>query len=125
MSGEQAGPRAALFRAALAGAAAPYSLVIGVRNALFDAGVRAAVTLPRPVISIGNITTGGAGKTPVVRWLAERLRQAGHKPAVLSRGYKAAAGTLGDEQRMLDGLLNRPGQPPVVIRADPSRIRAG
>ncbi len=125
MSGREPGPRAALLRAALSCASAPYVLAIDIRNGLFDAGVRKPARLSRRVISVGNITTGGTGKTPVIRWLAEQLRQAGRKPAILSRGYKAEPGTLGDEQRMLDNLLNRTGEPPVVIRADPSRFRAG
>lgn len=44
-------------------------------------------TVNAPVISVGNLTVGGTGKTPVVRDLAERLRQVGHKPAVVLRGY--------------------------------------
>lgn len=43
--------------------------------------------LPRPVISIGNLTVGGTGKTPLVRWTAERLSQHGFRPAILIRGY--------------------------------------
>lgn len=125
MSGDERGARAALMRAGLGVAALPYGGVVRLRNGLFDAGIRKAARLPRPVISIGNITTGGTGKTPVVRWLAERLRQSGKSVAVLSRGYKAKPGTLGDEQQMLVNLLNRPGVPPVIIRANPSRFAAG
>jgi tetraacyldisaccharide 4'-kinase len=44
--------------------------------------------LPVPVISVGNIITGGTGKTPTVIWLAQRLQQSGWKPAILTRGYK-------------------------------------
>jgi tetraacyldisaccharide 4'-kinase len=125
MSGEAAGPRAALARAMLAVASVPYAAVTRVRNWAFDVGVRKATCLPRPVISVGNITTGGTGKTPVVRWLADRLRQTGETVAVLSRGYKAKPGELGDEQRMLANLLNTPGHPPVAIRANPDRVAAG
>jgi tetraacyldisaccharide 4'-kinase len=125
MSGEAVGPRAAMARAALAAASVPYAAATRVRNWTFDAGVRKAARLPRPVISVGNITTGGTGKTPVVRWLADRLRQTGETVAVLSRGYKARPGELGDEQRMLANLLNTPGQPPVAIRANPDRVAAG
>jgi len=81
--------------------------------------------LARPVISVGNVTTGGTGKTPVVRWLCERLRDAGIRPAVLMRGYKAEPGERGDEQAMLEDLLNRDGLTPVVVRADPSRYAGG
>ena len=43
--------------------------------------------LPIPVIVVGNITVGGTGKTPLVIWLAETLRDMGHQPGVVSRGY--------------------------------------
>jgi tetraacyldisaccharide 4'-kinase len=125
MSGEERGPRAAALRAALACGEIPYSIATRFRNSLFDAGLRKPARLPRPVISVGNLTTGGTGKTPVVRWLAERLRESGMTVAILSRGYKAKPGELGDEQRMLADLLNQPGEQPVVIRADPNRLRAG
>lgn len=127
MSGDARGAPAAALRVMMATAEIPYSLAARARNALFDRGVRSAVRLPRPVISVGNITAGGAGKTPAVRWLAERLRDARKTVAILSRGYKAGApGELGDEQRMLASLLaDEPGKPPVIVRADPSRARAG
>ena len=41
----------------------------------------------KPVICVGNLTAGGAGKTPTVRWLAEKMAAQGHQPAILSRGY--------------------------------------
>lgn len=44
--------------------------------------------LPVPVVSVGNITTGGAGKTPTALWLTEQLRGQGHAPAILTRGYR-------------------------------------
>jgi len=44
-------------------------------------------TLDAPVISVGNLTTGGTGKTPFVAWLAQRLKDDGHNPGILSRGY--------------------------------------
>ncbi|MEO8027408.1 MAG: tetraacyldisaccharide 4'-kinase, partial [Bryobacteraceae bacterium] len=51
----------------------------------------AAHHLERPVISVGNLTTGGSGKTPVTRWLAEQLERAGRQPAILTRGYRRAS----------------------------------
>lgn len=124
MSGQETGPRAAALRALLAGAEVPYRFIGAVRNRLFDSEIRKVFRLPRPVVSVGNLTTGGTGKTPVVRWLAERLRERGRAVAVLSRGYKSTPGELGDEQRMLADLLNRPGTPPVFIRASPDRLHA-
>ena len=41
-----------------------------------------------PVIVVGNITVGGSGKTPLVLWLAERLRDAGMRPGIVTRGYR-------------------------------------
>ncbi|HOW57452.1 MAG TPA: tetraacyldisaccharide 4'-kinase [Smithellaceae bacterium] len=64
-----------------------YHLVINLRNRLYDAGIFPAVKLPCPVISVGNITVGGTGKTPTVIMLARQLSEKGWKPAILSRGY--------------------------------------
>ena len=94
-----------------------------LRNRLFDTGLRKSHRLSRDTISVGNITMGGTGKTPVVRWLAQRLREAGWHVAVLSRGYKAGPNGLGDEQRMLDRALNSSvEQHRVSIIANPDRV---
>lgn len=124
MSGAERGVSAAALRAALAAAEPIYAAVVSLRNRLFDLCVKRVHRLPRPTISVGNLTTGGVGKTPLVRWLAETLRDAGRKPAILSRGYKSAEGELGDEQRMLQRQLNRPGAAPVFIYANPRRVDA-
>ncbi len=65
----------------------PYRLIINLRNWLYDHKLFREVKLPCPVISVGNITVGGTGKTPCVIWLGRMLQQQGFKPAVLSRGY--------------------------------------
>ncbi len=65
----------------------PYRLIINLRNRLYDHRIFREVKLPCPVISVGNITVGGTGKTPCVIWLARMLQQEGFKPAILSRGY--------------------------------------
>ena len=95
ISGEQSGPVAACARGLLRAASLPYRAAVAARNFWYDslAGPR---WLDIPVVSIGNITTGGTGKTPMVIWLCERLIERGRKVAVLSRGYKAADG-LADE----------------------------
>ncbi len=65
----------------------PYCLIINFRNWLYDQKILPAVKLPCPVISVGNITVGGTGKTPCVIMLAKMLQRNGFRPAVLSRGY--------------------------------------
>src|SRR4051812_37835557 len=123
MSGEDRSLRASLLRGATAAAEPFYAMVAAARNRAFDAGVRKTHRQPRATISIGNITTGGTGKTPVVRWLAQRLRESGRHVAILSRGYKAEPGKLGDEQLMLDHALNSPvEQQRIPIVANPDRI---
>lgn len=64
-----------------------YSLVQRLRAALYRTGVLKTVRLPRPVVSIGNISVGGTGKTPVTAHIARLLLKQGHKVAVISRGY--------------------------------------
>ena len=64
-----------------------YRLIINFRNWLYDHKIFKEVVLPCPVISVGNITVGGTGKTPCVIMLAQMLQENGFKPAILSRGY--------------------------------------
>ena len=75
--------------------------------------------MAQPVISIGNLTAGGTGKTPVVRWLCESLSGAGRHPAVLMRGYGAKTGQRGDEQIMLETYLS------VIVQANANRFDGG
>jgi tetraacyldisaccharide 4'-kinase len=101
--------------------AAVYGLGVWMRNALFDAGVRRVHRLPVPVVSVGNLTVGGTGKTPFVAWLVERARARGRRPGVLARGYRRAAGAeLNDEGLLLAGRF--PDLPQVQ---DPDRVRGG
>lgn len=64
-----------------------YFPIVTFRNWLYDHGVFEERRLPCPVISVGNITIGGTGKTPCVMMLARMLQQNGFRPAVISRGY--------------------------------------
>ena len=65
----------------------PYRLIINFRNWLYEKKIIASLKLPCPVISVGNITVGGTGKTPCTIMLAKMLQSHGFKPAILSRGY--------------------------------------
>lgn len=67
-----------------------YSLALRLRAGLYLWGIYKTLRLPRPVISIGNITVGGTGKTPVTSYIARFLLAQGYKVAVLSRGYGGA-----------------------------------
>ena len=64
-----------------------YLCIINFRNWLYDHKILKETILPCPVISVGNITVGGTGKTPCVIMLAQMLQENGFKPAILSRGY--------------------------------------
>jgi len=76
-------------------AAAGYAVAVNRRNRAFDSGRRSILRLTRPVISVGNITVGGTGKTPMAVYLAERLAAAGIRPAIVSRGYAGGWETRG------------------------------
>lgn len=86
------GPRwASLLLLALYPLSLLYGAVTALRRRLYRAGVFAATRLPVPVIVVGNLTVGGAGKTPLVLALVDWLRRQGHHPGLLSRGYGGRA----------------------------------
>jgi tetraacyldisaccharide 4'-kinase len=66
----------------------PYGWVVRTRILLYNLGIKRSKRLPCPVISVGNITVGGTGKTPLVMALADGLAKRGIRTAVLTRGYK-------------------------------------
>ena len=82
----------------------PWSLVYGLgvfcHRSYYH--LRGAYKAPKPVISIGNITVGGSGKTPLVIWLARNLQNKGFKPVILIRGYMPKASKISDEVDMLN-----------------------
>lgn len=94
-----------------------YERIIHARNVRFDRGV-GVQRIDRPVISVGNITTGGTGKTPMVMWIARQLIDAGHKPAIAMRGYKSVEGKSDEQMEYMDRL------PGVPVIADPNRFDA-
>ncbi len=69
----------------------PYRLLTALRRALYRTGLLKQHRLPVPVIVVGNVIVGGAGKTPVTLALLQHLRAAGWRPGVISRGYGRAA----------------------------------
>lgn len=105
--GTDIGARAA--RLALWPAARAFAGVTRARNALYDAGVLASATPALPAISIGNLTVGGTGKTPIAAEVARRLRMLGARPAIVLRGYGADEPLV--HERLNPGLT-------VVVAAD-------
>lgn len=86
-----------------------YRFMIESRNTAFDRGWLATERVGAPVISVGNLTVGGTGKTPLIIALAKALIAGGYTPAIVSRGYGSRAGQLNDEGRELATEL--PGVP--------------
>ncbi|MEZ6060975.1 MAG: tetraacyldisaccharide 4'-kinase [Planctomycetaceae bacterium] len=104
ISGETAGPAAACGRLVLSALSVPYRAVIAARNAAYDFGWKTTRRISVPVISIGNLTTGGTGKTPVVAAMVRMLLSSGHMPGIVSRGYRADSSGTNDEKRVLELL---------------------
>jgi tetraacyldisaccharide 4'-kinase len=119
VSGQSHGPIAAGLRGILTALELPYGAVIRGRNWRFDAGHVQPARVAAPVISVGNLTVGGTGKTPLVAWLAEWFTSRGLSATIISRGYKAAGGRPNDEALELAARL--PGVPHLQ---NPDRIAA-
>ncbi len=113
ISGQDRSVFAGMTRVGLRVPELAYRIAISARNRLFDLGLRSVARLAAPTISVGNLTTGGTGKTPMVAELARRLLQMGHRPVVLVRGYGD-----GDEAAELHSVLN--GSVPVL--SNPNRV---
>ncbi len=118
MSGADRSVAARLFRGAAACVEPFYRLAAGMRNRRYDAG-RGVHRAHCPVISVGNLTTGGTGKTPMVLDLVERLTRAGRAPAIVLRGYMADARAGSDEAAVYAARL-----PDVPVVVNPDRVAA-
>jgi len=105
VDGTATGVAAALTRGMLAGLSLPYGLAVTLRNQAYDSGVLASHAAPIPVVSVGNLTLGGTGKTPLVAWVARRLQERGLRTAIVSRGYAARPGERSDEAAELLALV--------------------
>ncbi len=113
------GAAAALCRTLFRAAELPYAVAVRCRNGCYDRGWPAAGRVAVPVISVGNLTVGGTGKTPFVGWIAEWYRLRGARVVIISRGYGAAAGNRNDEALELERRL--PGVPQLH---NPNRVAA-
>ncbi len=95
-----------------------YGAAVAARNARLDRGGGVAA-IDRPVVSVGNLTAGGAGKTPMVAWIADLLGAHGRKPVIAMRGYGARPPEPSDEEAEYALRL-----PDVPVVADPDRLSA-
>jgi tetraacyldisaccharide 4'-kinase len=99
-------------RALLTPAEAIYRVVVAARGKLYDSGIFRPEDFSVPVVSIGNLSVGGTGKTPVAAWFTSRLSAKGMKPGVVLRGY-------GGDETIVHQRLNE--RAPVVAAVD--RVR--
>jgi tetraacyldisaccharide 4'-kinase len=93
-----------LERLGLRGLSIPYGWVVRCRNGLFDRGLKKTYAAPVPVVSVGNLTLGGTGKTPCVEYVARFFRRLDRRVAILSRGYGTREGR-NDEALVLEENL--------------------
>lgn len=119
ISGRRRTLRAGLCRALFRVAEVPYSLAIHVRNRRYDRGKSQIHRVGVPVISVGNLTTGGTGKTPMVEWLARWFVDRDIRVSLISRGYGAEKGSVNDEALELEQRL-----PDVPHLQSPNRVEA-
>lgn len=96
-----------------------YALLTAVRNICYDLRILKPRTLPVPVISVGNITVGGTGKTPAAILIAEHFLERGDRVALLARNYGADSG-LNDECAMI-----RKRFPDIIVIGEPDRTAGG
>ncbi len=121
LAGRRRGLGPSLLRAALAPLGVLYGAAMAVRRGLYVHGWIKPVRLPGPVVSIGNLTAGGTGKTPLVYWAARRLLGRNHRVAVLARGYGEEVGAEADDERVPPELSPFP----VKRFNNPDRVASG
>lgn len=113
MSGTRRGPGEVFVSWILRILSLLYSVGVKIVGLAYTSGIRRVHKAPLPVVSVGNLTLGGTGKTPMVIFLAEHFLETGEKPAILTRGYG------NDESRMLLEEL-----PEVPVYAGQDRLKS-
>jgi len=112
--GRRRGIKVSLLRGMLNGLSRLFHALVQGRLALFRHRIKSDYHLGATVVSIGNLTVGGTGKTPVVEMFARRLREEGRQVGILSRGYKRVKPTVRERvQHKLKGQAHEP--PPTIV----------
>ena len=115
--------RTAVPRAILRTLSLPCGAAVALRNHLYDRELLRPTKLSCLVVSVGNLTVGGTGKTPTAILLAALLKEHGYRPAVLSRGYgghaKASVNVVSDGNRVLLGWREAGDEPVMIAGALP------
>lgn len=119
VSGRSRGISAAATRGLLRMVEVPYTLAVNRRNHRYDRSHARIHRVAVPVISVGNLTLGGTGKTPMVKWIARWCLERNIRVAIVSRGYGASAGRHNDEALELNQSL-----PDVPHVQNPDRVAA-
>ncbi|MFN2397117.1 MAG: tetraacyldisaccharide 4'-kinase [Gemmatimonadaceae bacterium] len=105
------GPQDRAIRLALLPLSLAYRGAISLRNGMYDRGLLRSHAPALPAISVGNLSSGGTGKTPIAAWIASELSARGAHPAIVTRGY-------GEDEPFVHQILN----PTVPVVVDPDRL---
>ncbi|MGH7167361.1 MAG: tetraacyldisaccharide 4'-kinase, partial [Nitrospiraceae bacterium] len=120
--------RSLFLRWPLRALAWPYGLAVRARTALYERGWLARRRLPCRVVSVGNLTVGGTGKTPVVISIAEWLLARGKRVGVLSRGYRRRSRApqllVSDGRTILEGPADAGDEPYLIAWRCPGAVVA-
>ncbi len=120
IEGRRAGPRTLVVRGLLRSLSFLYGFGVALRLWLYRVGVFRPHALGCQVLSVGNLTVGGTGKTPVVEAFARELLKRGRKVAVLSRGYRRDRPSPG--QQLIDRITFRDRRRPPPVVSDGKRL---
>ncbi len=105
VSGQSQGLLPATARVGLQLLSWPYGAAVAIRNRAFDRGWKRVARFTVPIVSVGNLTLGGTGKTPMIAFLAKWFRSKSLRVAIVSRGYGAGKLEKNDEAMELEKLL--------------------
>ena len=123
ISDRQRGSIAALLKGVLWMLTPIYRIATAIKNRKYSHRNASVIQVDVPVISIGNLTTGGTGKSPMVMWLAGKLREHDVRVAIVSRGYGASA-SAGQTRLNDEALEMQQRLPDVPQLQDPDRVKS-